>query len=350
MKRFLSLLIGCSLLAAAQVVVRVGPRAGDAQAAQEDSSPLGLVRGPILGYGFHAAQGTLRPLLGIPEASRWGDPIELPAAWSSFHPAPGHVVALAVERDTGGVLLVDLRARIVASPLGGARPSPDAVLWSPSGTTAALYYKDSSTVQILTGLAGAPTVAGAEAPAATALLAVADDGVAAAAGEASLWVLAPGEAPRYVAAPAAPRAAAFLPRSRDLILSDDAGNLLLARDLTTIVPLAGARDGLAQISAVAAAPDGRRVLVADAAARRLGAVPLDGAAPQWLDCDCAPAALDRLRGGAVFALASPSAEPLSLLDADGPAPRLLFVPAPAPPEEPGEPAPPRAPRARGVVP
>jgi hypothetical protein len=49
-------------------------------------------------------------------------------------------------------------------------------------------------------------VAGVELPASATALAVADDGVAVAAGGAALWVLKAGEAPRFLAVPGATRA------------------------------------------------------------------------------------------------------------------------------------------------
>lgn len=341
----------------AQVAARVAPPADPSlQATREAPASLGLIRGPQLGYVFQAGAGTLQPLLGIPEASRLGDALALAVPVSTLSLAPGHALALGVSRDSGEVLLVDLRPGRdpLLQPVPGLAPSPDRILWSPSGTAATLYYQDPGAAWILTGLPETPTLAALELPAPATLLALSDEGLLLARADTSLWALAPSQAPRFLSSFGSVTAAAFLPRSRNAVLGDATGSLVLIRDLpgsAEILTLAGPRDGLSLISAVAASLDGQRIFVADAVSGRIGAIALDGSPARWMDCGCTPSTFDRLRSGAVFALSPPSRGPLLLLDADSAEPRLLLVPPDQPNDSsppPGDSPPLHAPRTRRV--
>ena len=126
-------------------------------------------------------------------------------------------------------------------------------------------------------------------------------------------------------------ALAFLERSYDALLADDAENVVyLLRDAAAsgeLLRLAGEADGVAGPRAVASFHQGRRALVLNSASSELIVLNLAGGPPLRLGCDCVATGLHRLAGEGVFRLTEPAAGPVWLYDGDGLEPRLVVVPA-----------------------
>jgi hypothetical protein len=313
-------------------VALLAASAGSAPA--QDIVPGG-VRGPVLGYMWDEASRGLRPLLGIPGASRLAGPIRLEPAVSYAEGLPGQDYALGVDAGSGEVLLIDLRGGGRAQPVAGAGAAPDRILFGPTGATAALYFRERRTVQLLSGLPGAASVVAAidigALPGVLTSLAVNDNAdlllAAVSEGDAgSLFALTVEAGPRRLAAIGRASALVFLENSQDALLADESRReVLLLRDASAaaeIRVLAGERDGLSRPVAVAATAG--RLLAADAGGQAVALLDPAGGAPAMLSCDCRVSGLYRLRGD-VFRLTAVSEAPQFLLET-GAEPRVLFAP------------------------
>jgi hypothetical protein len=121
--------------------------------------------GPTLGFVPGATASQLQPILGIPGASRLGDPIALPNSVTHVYLAPGHAFALAAQGPADATAVVKLRnastvvANPVLTPLAQAMASPDLVAFSPTGQSSVLYSQAANRLQVFTGLPDAPRLA-----------------------------------------------------------------------------------------------------------------------------------------------------------------------------------------------
>jgi hypothetical protein len=163
------------------------------------------VRGPVMGY--LPDNGALRTLYGIPAAGWVGDPIAPDRALSLIEMSPDQSLALAIAADTGALMLLTSATGVTAH-VNGAASGADRIVFSPSGTVAALWFSASGHIQIVSGFAAAPTVRDIDAsflggdPAG---LAVSDDGQwVAGAWSSNVYALGPagGAAALPVAGPA----------------------------------------------------------------------------------------------------------------------------------------------------
>ncbi len=153
------------------------------------------VRGPVMGY--LADNGALRTLYGIPAAGWVGDPIAPDRALSPIEMSPDQSRALAIAADTGALMLLT-PATGVTTHVNGAASGADRIVFSPSGTAAALWFPASGHIQVIGGFAAVPTVRDIDAsflggdPAG---LAVSDDGQwVAGAWSSNVYALGPGGA------------------------------------------------------------------------------------------------------------------------------------------------------------
>src|ERR1041385_552780 len=97
----------------------------------------GQVAGPVTGYVFDPDAHGVRPVLGIPGASVFGDPLQFGFDVAFATIAPTADSALAVAGD-GSIHLVRLGGTPGEVPLNGASVKPERVVYSPSGTSVAL--------------------------------------------------------------------------------------------------------------------------------------------------------------------------------------------------------------------
>jgi hypothetical protein len=297
------------------------------------------VSGPVVGHVFESPSG-IRPILGIPGAATLGRPVAPGPSFESvvFSPARDYALGL-LSRGRLVVLLADLSSssRFVELPVRGGAGR---IAISPSGDAAALYYPETRTVVVLTGLPDSPTVSWSlEIPyidGRLAALAASDGGgavlIAGTGEQTPVWVLAPGSGAQILSYVSTLPSLTFLAGSDDALIADGgAGSIMLVRDTKgqpVLTQIGGAAEGISRPLAVAVTPDNRRVLVANAEPAGVVSLSLVGEDPVALPCDCRVTGLERLAGGAAFRISDPGDGPLWLLDAAGSPPRVVFVPNP----------------------
>jgi hypothetical protein len=200
-------------------------------------------------------------------------------------------------------------------------PGVERIVLSASGTAAVLYRSDPQRIETIVGLPQNPTVAGGvDLPDAAVAMAVSDDGdeVLLATSTSVARVSRTGGIRHAVSAET--RAVAYVPHTRDALVAERSGRLLLIRSAgEQTILLMG--DGESFGEPVAIAADGERAFVAFAS--RMAVVPLDGSTAETLECSCTITSLDRMNGDSVFRLTEIGSGPLWLLDKT----RIVFVPA-----------------------
>ena len=287
---------------------------------------------PVLGYVLDPA-GSLHQMPGLPGASWLSAPLHLGMrlAAGAVSPRQDYLLGLTVS-DRRAILL---RFAGGSTLLAGVDAGADRVVLSPSGTAVIFAFDARGRLQIITGLPDAPTLAGSvdlsQLPGAPAAIALSDDGTSilasAPAGDgAAIFALSSQSVPRLLMNGGDFAALAFLRNSTDALVADRLRNTLYRLHGAEIVPLAAAADGIAAPVSIAASADGSRIFVVNSATATVGFVGAAGGPWTLLSCSCSPATLAPLAGNAVFRLTEVSEEPLWILDADSPDPRLLLVP------------------------
>jgi DNA-binding beta-propeller fold protein YncE len=208
--------------------------------------------------------------------------------------------------------------------------SPQCLVFSPSGSAAALYSAGS--LQVIKGLPDAPVVAanirlrinprlGRALPE---TLAVSDDGayVLYSTGGPIEMIGVAGDSRQVMAGGGTGSLAAFAPGGHDAAIVDSEKLILFQN-------IAGAATqrrfaGIAAPSAVAFSADSQKLFVASATGRTVTSIQVASGDRAAVACDCAPAALIPM--GSVIRLTELSNEPLWLLDTASD--RVVFVPAP----------------------
>lgn len=308
------------------------------------------ISGPVTGYTFDAAAHGLRPILGIPGASLLGEPLNFGFEAASVAVAPHQDAAFVTAADQTFHLFQIQSGAPTEMSLNGITVTPERIIFSPSGSAAALYGNGS--IQIVTGLPSAPAISAtlAQAVGASDSMALSDDG--------AILLLASGNTvERFagaadwgkVADTAGPALVAFAPGGHDAAVVDRAGaGIILYRDLTNVPaaqPLAASDDTISSASAVAFRADGRQLLLASASGQSVTLFDVAAGSRNAVACSCAPSALAAM--GNVFLLNDLNSAPLWLLDVSTDNPTVKFVPAATAPVR-GRPTraplPPRGPR------
>jgi hypothetical protein len=292
-----------------------------------------------MGLVFDSSQSALRPVRGIPGAATLGDAVNLGFPLASATVSPRQDSVLALRADDSSLVLVRAGASAVVP---GARPAPSLMVFSPAGTTAALYDSAARRVQILTGLPDAAAVQSdvdiSALAGPVAALAVDDAGAslylaAGAAETVALYRVSLNGASQFLSSFRSVAALRLSVTGREILLADSAaGAVYVIRDprgTGRLETIASGRDGLGTPIAVESDSAGR-IFVADQA----GSVTiLDRAhgSVVSLPCQCVPTGLFRLSGTATFRLTEPSGAPMWVLDASGPDARIVAIPPGAPP-------------------
>jgi hypothetical protein len=306
-------------------------------AASQDSS---RISGPVLGYVFDADSAGLRPVYGIPGATTLGPALNLGVEVdrAALSQESDYLLGVAGP-DRQVVLFRDLSGALSPVAIAGAAPAPDRILVSPSGSSALLFYRDGSLIEVLTGLPDAPALGASIDLSGLPPLkswGISDDGRAILAsapngdGE-SVFLINPDGSSRLLLSAGRIAAAAFLFGRSDAVIADALYNSVdWIRDVTgaaEVINLAAEKDGISSPVAVSVSSDNLQVFVASAGSGTIATLNLAGGAPLLVACDCALTSLERLHGNAVFRLTEPSGEPLWVFDGDAPQARIVFVPA-----------------------
>jgi hypothetical protein len=298
------------------------------------SAQTGSFNGPVAGYVFDSAAHSLRPVLGIPGASTVGAPVNAGYSFSAAYVAPRQDSFFGVAADGSTHWFVIVAGAVSENAIDGEVASPERIVFSPSGSAAALYTNGAA--QIVTGLPGAPVVSATiplsapdprhprrVAPA----LAVSDDGayLLVALGN-SIQLASKNGVVRPVIQTGADAVVAFAPGGHDAAVAARGNSAMLIRD----VPGASSQQILAADGpafnvpvGIAFSTDGKRVFVASASQQSVASFDLAGNRAD-LSCDCTPSELIPM--GAALRLNELSAEPLWLVDSSA-SPRVVFVPA-----------------------
>jgi DNA-binding beta-propeller fold protein YncE len=293
--------------------------------------------GPVLGFVFDPADG-LHSILGMAGASTLSPPLDLSGA-SRVAISPRQNYALAVSASNPYLLRVLLGDGISVEQLGIPISTAGLIALSPTGSTAAVHDRDRNRIGVITGLPASATLAGefdlSTFPGALASLAVSDDASVVIASfsdveESSVVALRLQGPVQILTTPRRATAAAFLPGSRDVLIADGpASEIYMVRDAGASAEstlLAGDAEGITEPTAVGVSRDGKRAFMASSRDGRVATVDLATGAVTIIPCTCSPTDLAILNGNAVFRLTAPTAGPLWLLDAEGPEPRIVFVP------------------------
>ncbi len=285
----------------------------------------GNVGGPLLGVVFDREIGGIRPLIGVPGSSLLGKPLD--GAVGLRDATAERDYALAVDANGAAVLVSPEGSR----PLPGAGTGATRLIFSPRGSAAALYFADSGTAQIFTGLPDTPRVSRTvDLEGAFVRLAVSDDGAtllsASPAGRdgSIVYAYTAGQSPRILHRARLVSALAFVPGTADVVIAE-------RNAVKLISPSFGVQtvsDAGADVIALAATEQGAKVFMATRDGRIL-IHDRSSSTEVSLSCGCAPTAFSAVRGNAVFRLNEMGNGPLWMLDADSAEPRILFVAPPA---------------------
>lgn len=303
------------------------------------------VAGPVAGFVFDGAARVLRPIQGVPGASLLGGAVNFGFALAAVYVSPRQDSAFVVGADNS-LHLFRLNSGAVAEVgLGSLAGVPQTVVFSPSGTAAALVSMGKA--RVLTGLPNAPalvaTVAvpgsrpvaarpGRTSPARTPIsaLALSDDGAyLLTVSDGSVRLLNSQGENRSLLLAESDAFVAFAPGGHDAAVMDSTSGLTLLRDAAgaaTPQVLATPGGALIDPAGLAFSRDGATLYVASATAQTVTAFNLAaGGSRSAIGCACTPSTLVPM--GNLFRLNDLGPGPLWLLDTGGANPRMVFVPA-----------------------
>jgi len=295
------------------------------------------VAAPVAGYVFDGA--ALRPISGVPGGARQGAAIGIGLAASAAVVSPQLDSAIVTASD-GSLHLFRLSGQSATEvSWNGAPRGPAKIVYSPSGTAAAIYA--AGRMQTFNGLPALPelTFSATLSPPPTATysstaaelqaMAVSDD---------AAWLLVAG-AGRVTALSSSGLSTVLLDGTRGVALAFEPGNHAAAilngaghsfevfTDFMATPTQRIAAPGLAQPVGLAFSADGKAAVAAahDGASTTVFTLASGSAMP--LDCQCAPSGVSRL--GDMIRLTEAGSSPVWLVDV-GTA-RIVFVPARANP-------------------
>jgi DNA-binding beta-propeller fold protein YncE len=297
-------------------------------------TPLG---GPSLGYIFDERGQTLRPILGIPGASLFGDP------WATT----GRISIAAVSAQQNVAIVNDgvWKAIVLAggsvTALPGGLPSPAQLAVSENGTAAAFYDAGKNALSVVTGIAGssmaANSVSLAALPGAITVFAAGDDGSlllsasVPAGGEALFWIGADGNIYQLASLQATASIQIFNQGASALVVDRAANQVFAIQNpgaTAAVTLVASGADGVSSPSGAAFSAGGTKLWIANAGAGSVLGIDMNTRATVSLNCAFELKTMESTGDGQTFRLNRLRAGPLWLLDATpGADPRVVFVPA-----------------------
>lgn len=301
----------------------------------------GNLSGPVAGFVFDGSGRAMRPIQGIPGASLLGDPVSFGIDVASAYIAPRQDSAFVVGTDQSLHLFLLKNGVPTEVSLGGVTGVPERVVFSPSGTAAALVA--SNTARILTGLPSAPTLIGSIKVESLSIymveglanahwsspLALSDDGAYMLnVIQGSVRLLSAQGQNRHLIPAQDTALLAFAAGGHDAAVMDSLTGLTLIRDAAGAAStqlLAAPDAGLAGPAGLAFSNDKQTLYVASSTAQSVVAFNLAAASRTVIGCACTPTTMESM--GNLFRLTELTGDPLWLFDGTAATPRTVFVPA-----------------------
>jgi hypothetical protein len=301
----------------------------------------GNLSGPVAGFVFDGSGRAMRPIQGIPGASLLGDPVSFGIDVASAYIAPRQDSAFVIGADQSLHLFLLKNGVPTEVSLGGVTGVPERVVFSPSGTAAALVA--SNTARILTGLPSAPTLIGSIKVESLSIymveglanthwsspLALSDDGAYMLnVIQGSVRLLSAQGQNRHLIPAQDTALLAFAAGGHDAAVMDSLTGLTLIRDAAGAAStqlLAAPDAGLAGPAGLAFSNDKQTLYVASSTAKSVVAFNLAAASRTAIGCACTPTTLAPM--GNLFRLTELTGDPLWLFDGTAATPRTVFVPA-----------------------
>ena len=300
-------------------------------------TPLG---GPTLGFIFDAHGQALRPVLGIPGAAVFGDPLPAPSLLASAAVSMRYNVAVV---NDGAWKALTLAAWGVTNTvvLPDGLPTSAKVAVSETGTAAAFYDSADSQLTIVTGIAtssmAAHPVSLTSLPGSITTWAAADDGSLLL----SCSVPGGGEALFWIGPDGSTRELATLQKTASIVLWNKGATALVADRAAnriwqiqdpggnaSITLLASDADGVSGPAGAALSPDGKQLWIANAGNQNVLGIDLGTRVSVSLDCGFDLTTLLPMADGVSFRLNHLRKGPVWILDtAPGAGPRVVFIPA-----------------------
>jgi len=295
--------------------------------------------GPVLGYVFHASEGTLRPLRGVAGNATVGDPVPFDFAISQALTldARHFVISTDASPELLAISMESNPASVAA--IRNAPSSPTRAIGSVHGNAAAFYYAGSQRMVIVTGPPGNPVVSqsvdlSALNPAAVTHAAVSDDGgllvySVAETDRESLYVWTPSIASsRFVFSVTAVGDIAIAGSGAAFVTDRDANEVFAIwdpRNTAVSQYLLGERDGVSKPAAIAISKD-NSIYIANTGSATVMTLDISGHLQRTLQCDCRISGLYPLRDS-VFLLTDRLDHTIYLLATSLAGDRVSFVPA-----------------------
>ena len=276
------------------------------------------VGAPVL--GLLPDRGLIHPVNGIPASASIAPALDFGARFLQIAIAPRQDFALVSTAGSGVVALAYPNGTTASVP--GLPAYPDAVVLSPLGSAALLWFASPRLLEIVSGLPGSPVVrqvnptflsgGTSDVPAA---LAVSDDGAwGAGAWSSGVWGFGPNGEVRSLLAGDRASALAFFPSSENLAAATRSGIYSVAGigGSAAVSTLYSAQSQEAP-SGLAVSTDNRRLVMTD---RGGGILTLDlaSSAPLQMDCGCSPDGVFSM-GGSLFRITGLTGSVFRIFDA-----------------------------------
>jgi len=303
---------------------------GSSGSGSSTPAPTAVSNGPQLGYAWDTTALALRPILGIPGSSQFGQPVTAAGVYVTGAASARSSIGLVQETDGS----IDSLALPSGSPIrisGVTVATGTTILFSPSGQNAILFAPGGTSVTLLTALNGLPTATGLTATTSILSAAVSDTAqVAIASGSGPIAVsLLTGSNARLLSL-SGMGGLSFLPTGDDLLTADSSTGAvtLIRHSSSSPVQQAFTSTAIQSPISVAASQDGNYAVVANGGDPSVVRLDLSGStAPLRIACTCQPTQLSAFSGNAVFGLTASGPSTAWMVDASAATPRTLFIPA-----------------------
>ncbi len=291
-----------------------------------------ISNGPQLGYAWYAQDQTLRPILGVPGSSQFGESVVTAGAYVAG--ASSSVANLALLVGTDGKVYKMALPNGTPTQVGATVGAGSVVRFSPTGAAAAVYVPGSTAVTLVTGVRTTPVVKQITVVAPILEVAASDAGTAVAVLQgsrgASVAVVS-GTGARQIAAVNGDGGIGFAGTGEDLLVADSSANsltLIKAASTNPAPVLLGTAGLLKTPVAVGASLNGRFAVVANSGESSVVRVDTTGAsAAQKVTCPTQPTVVAQLAGNGVFRFNDLGATSVWLADVTAASPSMLFIPA-----------------------